>query len=124
MDISIIGCGYVGLVSGACFAELGNHVICADQDLNKIKLLKKGKVPIYEPGLSELVRNNLKNKRLKFTSSIKETVKKSEVIFIAVGTPTLANGEADLTGIEHVAAAIAASIDGYRLIVEKSTVPV
>lgn len=124
MDISIIGCGYVGLVSGACFAELGNHVICADQDLNKIKLLKKGKVPIYEPGLSELVRNNLKNKRLKFTSSIKETVKKSEVIFIAVGTPTLANGEADLTGIEHVAAAIAASMDGYRVIVEKSTVPV
>lgn len=124
MNISIIGSGYVGLVSGACFAELGNQVVCADHDLKKIRDLKQGIVPIYEPGLEELIVNNLKNKRLKFTASIKEAVKASEVIFIAVGTPALENGEADLTGIEKVACGIAENMDGYRLIVEKSTVPV
>ncbi len=124
MNISIIGSGYVGLVSGACFAELGNQVICADNDKKKINGLKKGAVPIYEPGLQELITNNLKNKRLKFTASIREAVRASEVIFIAVGTPALENGEADLTGIENVARNIAQNMDGYRLIVEKSTVPV
>ncbi|MDD5129938.1 MAG: UDP-glucose/GDP-mannose dehydrogenase family protein [Candidatus Omnitrophica bacterium] len=124
MNISVIGSGYVGLVSGACFAELGNHVICVDNDKQKISGLKKGVIPIYEPGLQELIVSNLKNNRLKFTSNIKEAVKNSEVIFIAVGTPTLENGEADLTGIEDVARSIAQHIDGYRLIVEKSTVPV
>lgn len=124
MNISIIGSGYVGLVSGACFAELGNHVVCADNDRKKINGLKKGIVPIYEPGLQELITGNLKNKRLKFTASIKEAVEASEVIFIAVGTPALENGEADLTGIENVASNIAQNMDGYRLIVEKSTVPV
>jgi len=124
MNISIIGSGYVGLVTGACFAELGNKVICADNDVKKVARLKNGAVPIYEPGLEEMIKLNLKNKRLKFTSSIKAAVKSSEVIFIAVGTPALENGEADLTGIENVARSIAQNMDGYRLIVEKSTVPV
>jgi len=138
MNISTIGCGYVGLVSGACFAELGNKVICADNDSNKIKNLQKCIIPIYEPGLEELISTNVKKKRLKFTSSIKEAVSGSEIIFIAVGTPSLENGEADLTGIESVARNIAIHLPAlpvrqaggrrgmrdYRLIVEKSTVPV
>jgi len=124
MNISIIGSGYVGLVTGACLAELGNKVICADNDANKIASLKKGILPIYEPGLAELVSGNVKNKRLKFSNCLKEAVLKSEIIFIAVGTPALENKEADLTGIENVACEIAAHMDGYRLIVEKSTVPV
>lgn len=124
MNISIIGSGYVGLVTGTCFAELGNKVICADNDVKKINLLKKGVVPIYEPGLEELIAINTKKKRLKFTSSIREAVFGSEVIFIAVSTPSLKNGEADLTGIENVARHIAINMTGYRLIVEKSTVPV
>lgn len=124
MNISIIGAGYVGLVTSTCLAELGNRVICADNDIKKIRLLKKGIIPIYEPGLEELITINAKKKRLKFTFSIKEAVKNSEVIFIAVGTPSLGNGEADLTGIENVARNIALNMTEYRLIVEKSTVPV
>ncbi len=124
MHISIIGSGYVGLVTGACFAELGNHVVCADNDIKKIACLKKGLIPIYEPGLDELIKSNLKKKRLNFTSSIADAVNAGEIIFITVGTPSLENGEADLTGIENVARKIAKNMSGYRLIVEKSTVPV
>ena len=124
MNIAIIGSGYVGLTTGACFSELGNKVICVDNDKGKVEFLKKGSMPIYEPGLSELIARNIKNKRLQFSSSIKDAVRSSEVIFITVGTPPLNSGEADLTGIEKVAAAIAVNMDGYRLIVEKSTVPV
>ncbi len=124
MNIAIIGSGYVGLVSGACFSELGNKVICADNDIKKIANLKKGVIPIYEPGLEELIERNVRNKRLFFTSRINDAVRLSEIIFIAVGTPALENGEADLTGIEKVAHSIASNMKGYRLIVEKSTVPV
>jgi UDPglucose 6-dehydrogenase len=124
MDISIIGSGYVGLVSGTCFAELGNQVLCVDNDEKKIEALKKGRLPIYEPGLEALIKRNVKKKRLKFSSHIKEAVDKSRIIFIAVGTPSLENGEADLTGIENVARHIAQNLTSYRLVVEKSTVPV
>ncbi len=124
MNISIIGSGYVGLVSGACFADLGNKVICIDNDEAKIKKLKSGSIPIYEPGLKELVKRNMKEGRLTFSSKIKEGVKKCEVIFIAVGTPSKDNGDADLTFVEHVSREIAISMPAYRLIVEKSTVPV
>lgn len=124
MNISIIGSGYVGLVTGACFADLGNNVMCMDQDVEKIKLLKKGGVPIYEPGLEELVKKNRKNKRLGFTTNMQDAIHFGEVIFICVGTPPRDNGEADLSAVEHVAHEIAKNIKEYRLIVEKSTVPV
>jgi UDPglucose 6-dehydrogenase len=124
MKVAIVGSGYVGLVTGACLAKLGNKVICVDNDLKKISELRKGEVPIYEPGLQELIRDNVKEKRLSFSTSIKDAVRASEIIFIAVGTPDSGSGEADLTGIEHVAADIAVNLKEYRLIVEKSTVPV
>lgn len=124
VNIAIVGSGYVGLVTGSCLAELGNKVICVDSDAKKIAALKKGIIPIFEPGLEELVINNTRKKRLSFITSIKDAVKGSEIIFIAVGTPPLENGEADLTGIENVARNIAINMASYRLIVEKSTVPV
>jgi len=124
MNICVVGSGYVGLVSGACFAHLGNRVICVDNDESKIKTLKKGAIPIYEPGLAELVKRNYKELRLSFTSNLKQAVKSSEVIFICVGTPPRDNGEADLSFIEHVARDIALYMPSYRLIIEKSTVPV
>ena len=124
MKICIIGTGYVGLVSGACFADIGNTVICVDNDEEKIRHLNAGKIPIYEPGLGEIVKRNKKEGRLFFSSSIRDGVKKCAVIFIAVGTPSRDNGEADLTFVENVSREIAASMPSYRLIVEKSTVPV
>jgi UDPglucose 6-dehydrogenase len=122
MDISIIGAGYVGLVTGACFAELGNKIICVDNDEEKIRGLAKGAMPIYEPGLEELIKKN--EKRISFTTSIEEGVNESKVIFIAVGTPAKESGEADLSYVEEVSRKIALAMREYRVIVEKSTVPV
>ncbi len=125
MKLCMIGTGYVGLVSGACFSDLGNDVICVDKDKSKIDSLKLGKIPIYEPGLEELVLKNHKNKRLKFSNQLKESVKKSDVIFICVGTPTKKGGSsADLSQIYKVAKEIGKSINKFKIIVTKSTVPV
>lgn len=124
INIAMIGTGYVGLVSGTCLAELGNRVICCDNDIEKIKALKEGRITIYEPGLEEMVRHNLLMKRLSFSTSIEEAVKESQVIFIAVGTPPKESGEADLSYVEAVSREIGQAMNGYRVIVEKSTVPV
>ena len=125
MKLCMIGTGYVGLVSGVCFADLGNDVICVDKDYNKIKNLKKGIVPIYEPGLEELVLKNYKNKRLNFSTNLKESVKKSDIIFICVGTPTKKNSNsADLTQVYSAGKEISKSINKFKIIINKSTVPV
>ncbi|MEO6848165.1 MAG: UDP-glucose/GDP-mannose dehydrogenase family protein [Chthoniobacterales bacterium] len=124
MKICIIGSGYVGLVSGACFAEVGHHVICVDNDQRKVDMLRAGKIPLYEPGLEELVHKNVAAKRLQFTRSTEEGVDNSEVIFIAVPTPPQADGSVDLSYIEKVAREIADVLKEYRVIVDKSTVPV
>jgi UDPglucose 6-dehydrogenase len=124
MKLTIIGTGYVGLVTGACFAEVGHRVICVDRDENKVKLLKSGGMPIYEPGLDELVKKNVAAGRLSFTHSTAEGVEKSDVIFIAVPTPPLSDGSVDLSFIEAVAREIAGAMTGYKIIVDKSTVPV
>ncbi|MEW5894600.1 MAG: UDP-glucose/GDP-mannose dehydrogenase family protein [Candidatus Omnitrophota bacterium] len=123
MNIAIIGAGYVGLVTGVCLAEIGHHVICVDNNEEKIKSLRKGISPIYEPGLEELMKKLHSQKRLVFSTSIAEASKKTEVVFIAVGTPSKKNGEADLTYVENVAREIARNMNSYKLIVEKSTVP-
>ena len=124
MKITVIGTGYVGLVVGTCFAESGNQVICADIDENKIGMLQNGEIPIYEPGLEELIRRNVEEQRLSFTTEIEAAVKAATVIFIAVGTPQGDDGSADLGYVLAVAASIGKYMDGYRLIVDKSTVPV
>jgi len=124
MNIGVIGTGYVGLVTGSCFADLGHKVVCVDNNKEKIAKLKKGRIPFYEPGLEGLVNTNIAEGRLSFITSTAECVKKCEIIFIAVGTPPLPNGEADLSAIEHVCIDIARNMKKYRLIVEKSTVPV
>jgi UDPglucose 6-dehydrogenase len=124
MDLAIIGSGYVGLVTGACFADVGHNVICVDNDLEKVKLLQSGKVPIYEPGLEEVIHRNVSAHRLRFTGSIQDGVDNSQVIFIAVPTPQQANGDVDLSFLEKVAREIADVLTNYRVIVDKSTVPV
>src|SRR5947209_13302203 len=124
MDLSIIGSGYVGLVTGACFADVGHNVTCVDNDPRKIEALHAGRVPIYEPGLEELIHRNVSAHRLRFSESIKEGVDNSQIVFIAVPTPQQPNGEVDLSYIEKVAREIAVVLTSYRVIVDKSTVPV
>ena len=125
MKISIIGTGYVGLVSGTCFAEFGMDVICVDKDINKISNLKKGIIPIFEPGLEALVKKNIDEKRLNFSTNLSNSIKNSEAIFIAVGTPSRrGDGHADLTYVYKVAEEISKSLDHYAVVVNKSTVPI
>jgi UDPglucose 6-dehydrogenase len=124
MNICVIGTGYVGLVTGVCLAEFGMNLICVDSDRDKIEFLKEGKVPIYEPGLEDLMKKNAKEGRLRFSTSVSEGVASSLVIFIAVGTPSRDDGSADLSAVEGVAREIAEHMDGYKVVVVKSTVPV
>jgi len=124
MNIAVVGTGYVGLVSGTCFAESGNEVVCVDIDRHRIDLLNSGEVPIYEPGLEELVRRNVKDGRLSFTVDLHEAVQRSMVSFIAVGTPMSPTGAADLTGVLAAAEGVARAATGYHVIAVKSTVPV
>src|SRR5437764_7221309 len=124
MNITIVGTGYVGLVTGTCFAEGGHRVVCVDCDAEKVKILQAGGVPIYEPGLAELVKKNADASQLSFTTSTKEGVDKSGVIFIAVPTPQLPDGGVDLSFIEGVARDIAGAMTSYKIVVDKSTVPV
>ena len=124
MKIAVVGSGYVGLVAGACLAENGNEVVCVDKDSAKIRLLQRGRIPIYEPGLEELVRRNRAEKRLTFTTQLARGVRSSQIIFIAVGTPTGEDGSADLQHVLDVARETARAMNGYKVIVNKSTVPV
>lgn len=124
MNIAVVGTGYVGLVLGSCFAEGGNDVICVDNNAEKVAKLRQGIIPIYEPGLPELVKRNVREERLNFSTDLAEAVKKSLVIFIAVGTPTTPSGAADLTSVFDVARGIGKAMDRYKVVVTKSTVPV
>src|SRR6188768_2912720 len=124
MRIAVIGTGYVGLVAGTCFADSGNDVTCVDIDERKIKALRDGKIPIYEPGLEELVLKNVKEQRLSFTTSLPEAVAAAHVVFIAVGTPEGESGDADLQYVISAAREIGKAMKGYLVVVDKSTVPV
>ena len=122
--VCVVGTGYVGLVTGTCLSDMGHKVICVDSIKSKISMLKKGKMPIYEPGLEQLVKKNVKRKLLSFSTNLKDGIINSEIIFIAVGTPPREDGSADLSYVETVAREIAVNMNGYKLIVDKSTVPV
>src|SRR5947209_3939779 len=122
--LSIVGTGYVGLVTGACFAEVGHEVVCVDNDLKKVALLQGGGIPIYEPGLEDLVKKNVAANRLRFTGEIADGVRNSEVIFIAVPTPPRPDGSVDMSFVERVAREIAGAMIEYKIVVDKSTVPV
>src|SRR5436190_16195403 len=124
MKIAVVGTGYVGLVVGACLAETGNDVVCVDKIDAKIRMLRRGRMPIYEPGLEELVQRNTRRKRLSFTTQLVRAVRGAEIIFIAVGTPQGEDGSADLRHVQDVAREIARAMNGYKVIVDKSTVPV
>jgi UDPglucose 6-dehydrogenase len=124
LELCVVGVGYVGLVTGTCFADLGNHVTCVDVDKKKIDALNKGKIPIFEPGLEEMVRRNHKDKRLRFSTNLKDGLKDAEVVFVAVGTPSLPNGEANLEYVKEVARGIGRHCAGNLIVVDKSTVPV
>ena len=124
MKVCVIGTGYVGLVTGTCFADFGHEVVCVDKDRRKIAALRRGKIPIYEPGLADLVIRNSRNGRLAFSTSVASGVKRTEVVFIAVGTPSRSNGEVDISQVKAAAAEIGRSLNGYKIIVNKSTVPV
>src|SRR6186997_1324192 len=124
MKIAVVGTGYVGLVAGVCFAESGNDVVCVDNDAGKIRALAKGKVPIYEPGLEELLRRNRSEGRLTFSTALPKAVRDSAVVFIAVGTPQGEDGSADLQHVLAVAKDVAKAMNGYKVVVNKSTVPV
>jgi UDPglucose 6-dehydrogenase len=124
MKLTIIGTGYVGLVTGTCFAEVGHQVICVDNNESKVKLLQSGGIPIYEPGLEEMVKKHVANGRLRFTASTKDGVENSDIIFIAVPTPPQPDGSVDLSYIEGVAREIASAMTSYKIVVDKSTVPV
>ena len=121
MKIAVVGSGYVGLVAGACLAENGNEVICVDKDAAKVKALQRGQIPIYEPGLEELVRRNKAEKRLTFTTALQRGVRNAQIIFIAVGTPMGEDGSADLHHVLAVARETARAMNGYKVIVNKST---
>jgi UDPglucose 6-dehydrogenase len=124
VKLCVVGTGYVGLVTGTCFAESGNDVICVDIDDGKIAALRRGEVPIYEPGLEELIKRNVAQKRLAFQTDLADAVRRSVICFIAVGTPEGVNGEADLSAVMAVARGIGDAMDGYRVVIDKSTVPV
>ena len=124
MNICVVGTGYVGLVTGTVFADLGNEVVCVDKDEAKIAGLKKGVMPIYEPGLEEMVTRNVEDRRLTFTTDIDHGIERGDVVFICVGTPPLETGEPDMTQVVNAARDIARSLDRYKVVVNKSTVPV